>query len=558
MSLTHILLGYVQKFVARHVSKVSIVSPGSLRRDGVDSGTGLPTICLYVAPPGQCLCPFCCFPRSQFHVRSAYDPSFPTGAEYATNLPAFCAVRVNVTSSSSSSFTLGLFLPTAQAWNGRFLAVGNSGFAGGINWVDMGAGLQYGFAVVSTDTGHNASFLDGSWAFHAPEKVIDYGYRALHETVVLAKDLVKGYYSGPIAYSYYSGCSTGGRQGLVEVQRYPADFDGVLVGAPVWWVSHTQAWSVKVGTYNLPVNSSKHIPPSLFPVISAEVFRQCDAVDGLADGIITNPRACDFHPETLLCSPSSNKSACLTSDQLSTLDQIYSDYVDVNQTFVFPHLEMGSEAQWSVYLSGDSPGESGLDYMRYWVLNDSTWAWQDYSYEDAVLAEKIDPGACDADNFDMSAFQARKAKILHYHGLADGFLPTGSSEYFYNHVLRALVPKGVELDDWYHYFPVPGMQHCALSVNDAPWYFAGPNQASVLGTGVHSTPGFQDPKHDAILALMQWVEKGQRVDELVATKFVNDTVSAGVQRQRKLCPYPKTAKYTGNGSVDDAASFVCM
>ncbi|MCJ1321843.1 hypothetical protein MMC15_007188, partial [Xylographa vitiligo] len=254
-------------------------------------------------------------PNSTFG--NPYNPGYPTNA---TNLPPFCAVLVNVTSSSTSSFTFGLFLP--DQWNDRFLAVGNGGFAGGVNYLDMGAGLQYGFAVISTDTGHNSSSFDISWALNQPEKKIDWGYRAMHGSIVMAKQLVTSYYHCSIRYSYYSGCSTGGRQGLKDIELYPEDFDGVLAGAPAWWTTHLQTWTIKLGTYNLPVNASSHIPVSLFPVISAEVFRQCDGLDGLVDGIIVDPRRCDFYYEALLCTPTSNASACLTSPQLDTLYHI--------------------------------------------------------------------------------------------------------------------------------------------------------------------------------------------------------------------------------------------
>ncbi|MCJ1259036.1 hypothetical protein MMC24_006871 [Lignoscripta atroalba] len=481
---------------------------------------------------------------------SPADIAYPRNA---TNLPPFCALLVNVTSSSTSSFTFGLFLPTD--WNERFLAVGNGGFAGGVNYLDMGPGLQYGFAVISTDTGHNSTSGDITWALNAPEKKIDWGYRAMHGSIILAKQIITAYYSRPIRYSYYSGCSTGGRQGLKDIELFPDDFDGVIAGAPAWWTTHLQTWTVKLGSYNLPVNSSYHIPTSLFPIISAEVFRQCDGTDGLVDGIITNPRTCDFYYEALLCN-SANTTNCLTAPQLDTLYNIYHDYVDVNQTFVFPHLELGSEAQWPILLGGSVPNALGTQYVQYFLLNDTTWMWQDFDYSIVQLADQIDPGDSNADDFNLTAFQAHGGKLLQYHGLSDALIAPGSSVYFYTHVLRTLVPAGIELDSWYRFFQVPGMQHCAGSVNNAPWYFAGANQAGGLGSGVHSVPGFEDARHDILLALMAWVEEGVAVDQIIATKYVNDTVSLGVDRQRPICPYPTQAMYMG-GNVDDPASFSC-
>jgi feruloyl esterase len=156
------------------------------------------------------------------------DVSYPKNA---TNLPALCAVAFNVTSSPSSSFTFGMFLP--QKWNNRLYTAGNGGFSGGINWLQMAEGLEEGFACVSTDTGHNATFgNDATWAYHAPEKIQDWAGRALHNTVLQAKAIVSAYYGNHAKSSYYSGCSTGGYQGLKEVQTYPEDFDGVLIGSP--------------------------------------------------------------------------------------------------------------------------------------------------------------------------------------------------------------------------------------------------------------------------------------------------------------------------------------
>lgn len=184
----------------------------------------------------------------------------------------------------------------------------------GINWLDMGTGVGYGFAVMSTDTGHNSTSGDITWALNQPEQKIDWGYRAMHGSIVLSKQIVEAYYKKKPCYSYYSGCSTGGRQGLRDIQLYPDDFDGVLAGAPAWWTSHLQTWTIKLGQYNLPVDAPTHIPVSLFPVIGAEVLKQCDAQDGLVDTIISDPYGCNFRPETLLCGANTtNTSACLST-----------------------------------------------------------------------------------------------------------------------------------------------------------------------------------------------------------------------------------------------------
>lgn len=312
---------------------------------------------------------------------------------------------------------------------------------------------------MSTDTGHNSTSGDGTWATN-PEEVIDWGYRAMHGSIVLSKAVTESYYGCNISYSYYSGCSTGGRQGLKELQLHPETFDGVVAGAPAWWTDHLQPWTVKVSSYNLPVTAAYHIPPSLFPIIEAEVLRQCDPQDGLVDTIISDPDACDFLPETLLCGPGvTNQTAakCLTSPQISTLYNIWQDYVDVNQTFVFPAISKGAESLWPVLLGGSEPASLGVQYPQYFLGLGANWTYHDFDYATVQLADKLDPGNATAGDFDLEPFMKRGGKLLHYHGYADALIATHSSLYYYRHVLRTLVPRGIDVSDFYRFFLVPGM-----------------------------------------------------------------------------------------------------
>lgn len=286
----------------------------------------------------------------------------------------------------------------------------------------------------------------------------------MHGSVVLSKQITAAYYSQAPLYNYYSGCSTGGRQGLKDIQLYPEDFDGVLAGAPAWWTSHLQTWTVKLGSYNLPNTSAHHIPPSLFPVISNEVLRQCDTADGVRDNIISAPHQCDFQIERLLCpantTNATSATGCLTNPQLDTLHNIYNDYVDVNQTFVFPHLNLGSEGQWSVLLSSTTnlPNPLGYQYVQYFLNQGVNWNYEDFDYSIIQLADRLDPGNATANDFDLSPFRARDGKLLMYHGLADALIATDSSTYFHRQVHRTMTSLGVELDDFYRFFYVPGMQ----------------------------------------------------------------------------------------------------
>ncbi|KAI1097979.1 tannase and feruloyl esterase [Jackrogersella minutella] len=476
------------------------------------------------------------------------DIPFPTNA---TKLPALCSVGINVKSSENSSYNFGLFLPDTT-WNGKFMATGNGGFGGGINWPDMGILSQYGFATMSTDTGHSSDIADGSWGLDAPERVIDWGHRAMHGSVLFAKEIITSYYASPdgIKYSYYAGCSTGGRQGLKEIQTYPDSFDGIIVGAPAWWTVHLAANTLQLGLYNRPDSAPSHIDPSIFPAIVAEVTKQCDPQDGLVDGIINDPYGCNFNFEALLCTPSSDPTSCLTPAQLATMVKFYNPWIDVNQTYVFPSMALGTDPSFSL---GADLTPLGFDLFKYWVYNNSDWDYTKFTFNDVLFADSINPGNATADNFDLSPSNERGSKILMYHGAADSLIPTGSSLYFYQQVLQTLIPQGVTTDDFYRFFLIPGMNHCSGS-DLAPWYIGSASQA-VDGV-THSVPGYEDADHDIILALTKWVEEGKAPDQIIATKFVNDTATLGIERQRPLCPYPKQAQYI-SGDPDQSESWQC-
>jgi feruloyl esterase len=483
----------------------------------------------------------------------AADIAYPTNP---TNLPALCAVIVNVTTSARSNFRFGLFLP--QEWNSRFLAVGNGGFLGGINWLDMGAGVRYGHAVVSTDTGHNATNADVSWATGNEGRKTDFGYRAMHMSVKLGKALVEAFYEEQIKYSYYSGGSTGGRQGLKEAQISPDSFDGMVIGAPAWYTSHLQTWTTKVATYNLPVTGENRVNASLFGVIGTEVIKQCDAADGLIDGIVSAPDRCNFTTDPLLCSaPGANATACLTPVQAATVNNIYSDYY-VNGKFAFPGLEISSEAQWTPLLGQAKPSNLGDGYIGNFLFNDASWNWTRYNDSIVAIAEAVNPGNCTASDYDMRPFAERGGKMMLFHGYADGLIPVRSSDLFFQRLADA--SGGVDaLQEWMRFMHVPGMQHVYGTAVDAPWYFAGPNSQAALGTDVFSVPGFEDPKHDILLALMNWVENGTAVEEIVATTWKTSTnINSGVLRQRPLCMWPKRQTYDGVGDPNLPASFACV
>lgn len=464
----------------------------------------------------------------------------------ATNLPEGCAVGINVISSNTSSYNFALYLPAA--WNARFMATGNGGFGGFTNWPYMGMFSQYGFASLSTDTGHISGFGDTSWALNNPEGMIDWGYRAMHGSVVLGKEVLSAFYGAAAKYSYYVACSTGGRQGLKEVQEFSEDFDGVVVNAPAWWLTGLGSSGVQKGKLNLPADDPKHIPTSLLQPILTEMIRQCDPQDGITDSIVMDPYGCNFRPEAMLCTQTDeSQSACLSAPQIGTLRQLISDYIDVNQTFVFPGPSLASSL--AFLASGtEQPSAIGLQYVINMVMNDTNWDWRTFDYSTVQLINSIDAGNATADNFDLAPFKARGGKLIHLHGLADDTISSGASIYFYEQVYKTM---GVNLDDFYRFFLVPGLFHCAGSV-EAPWFTG----ISTIAGATHGVPGYNDADHNGMLAIMRWVEEGIAPKKIIGTKFRNDTASAGVARQRPLCPYPKKAQYKG-GNIDKAKSWVC-
>ncbi|TIB76112.1 hypothetical protein E3Q23_02037 [Wallemia mellicola] len=481
------------------------------------------------------------------------DIAFPNNA---TGLPDLCAVYVNASSSDTSSFRFGLFMPDDWQEN-RFLATGLGGAAGGVDWETMGYGVKnYGCATISSDTGHNSTMSDASWAFNDEEARQDWGHRALHLSTELAKNIVNHYYDQTISHSYYAGCSTGGRQGLRALEMYPEDYDGVLAGAPAWYTQRLQTSEVLLGIYNLPENATHHIPSDQFEWIFEQVLSQCDIADGILDGIVSSPETCDFMPEKLLCGPSSNTSECLNPEQIETLNKIHSDWKSGMNDFIFPGFNLGSESTWMLTQEADDgsyePAGFSVNYVQDFVRNDKSWDWTTFSLDDTYLAEKLRPGNATADDFDLRPFKQNGGKLIHYHGKADGSIPTGSSSYFYKQVQRNLVPKGVTIDDFYRYFEIPGMNHCMGTPMNAPWFINGVNQAQQLS----SMPKF-DAESDAFTAVIEWVENNRTVDYILATKYVSDDPAQGVEIQRPLCPYPVKAKYSGSGDVNSADSWTC-
>ncbi|CAF9913440.1 MAG: hypothetical protein GOMPHAMPRED_007915 [Gomphillus americanus] len=470
-----------------------------------------------------------------------------------------CAVNIKVQSSPNTTFNSGILLPSN--WNGRMMATGNPGFGGGMRWDFMGSSMNYGPAVTtSTDTGHIGPPNGITWAIHNPEGVIDWSYRSLHYTTVLAKQVANAFYGKPVRHAYYTACSNGGRQGMKEIQMYPGDYDGVVVGAPPWWITHLHPWALQVGLWNLPSSSSAHITSQQVTAVGTEVMKQCDHQDGVADGIVSKPYSCNFDSSALLCSNSgSSSTTCLNSTQLGTVSKIYNDWLRADGSLLFPGFPISASASRYADVT-TSPNHFGLEYMQGFVYNETAWNWHTFSGEKTVnFVDSINAGQAAALSTDLSKFQANGGKLIIYHGLADTTVPTSSSLLYYQKVKQsfAATNPGTSIDDFFKFYLVPGMGHCGGSTV-APYYIAAAGQIVKTSSGTgFSTPGYVDTKHDVLLAMMDWVEHNNAPDHIIASKWVSDNATNGLSMQRPLCPYPEQQKFIG-GNYKAAGAWTCI
>jgi feruloyl esterase len=436
----------------------------------------------------------------------------------AGTAPAHCRVAAVLTPSSDSHIEMETWLPVS-GWNGKFQAVGNGGWAGSISFDAMAAALREGYATASTDTGHKSAVTPGaSFALDHPEKLTDFGYRAVHEMAVTAKALIAAYYGAGAKLAYWNSCSNGGRQGLMEAQRYPDDFDGIVAGAPAAnWTGRSLAslWVAQA----VHKDEASYIPQAKYPLLNRAVLDACDALDGVRDGILADPMRCKFDPEVLRCT-GPDSPACLTAAQVEAARKIYTvrDF--------YPGLAPGSELGWATY-GGPRPFAIGNDYGRFVFAGNPNWDYHELDVASAVArAEKADNGITNALNPDLGPFLARGGKLIQYHGWSDPQIPPMHSVNYYRSVLNAAGPAN-KLRESYRLFMVPGMQHCGGG--------PGPNQ------------------FNALAALERWREMGVAPDQIVAAHVTNNRVDM----TRPLCPYPQVAQYRGTGSTNDAANFVC-
>jgi feruloyl esterase len=444
----------------------------------------------------------------------------PAGSTDAlSKLPHFCRVSVELRPSADSAIGAEIWFPVS-GWNGKLLAVGSGGWGGSIAYDDMAEALRRGYATSATDDGHTgrgAGFIAGH-----PEKFVDFAYRAEHGMVLEAKSLIKAFYGRDARYSYWNGCSGGGREGLLQAYRYPDEFDGIIAGDPADLRRNAWAIWLAVQTFKDP---AAVIPPEKYPAIHRAVLDACDANDGLKDGLIDDPASCRVDFKSLQCAGADGPD-CLTPRQIQTAQTITSPATTAAGHVLFPRLEPGTELRWSRLAGGPRPADIFVDEFRYVVYQDPDWDWRSFDLErDSARANAVDK---DIDELDphLAAFARHGGKLLIYHGWADQQVAPGASIEFYNSVLN-LSADSVPSPNWIRLFMVPGMGHC--DGGEGPDTF------------------------DKISVLERWVEKGEAPARIIAAH----STAGKVDRTRPLCPYPQVARYTGAGSIDEASNFIC-
>ena len=462
-------------------------------------------------------------------------------------LPAFCRVLAEAKPTSDSDIKIEVWLPSAS-WNGKLQAIGNGGFAGLIDTRQLAEAVKAGYASTATDTGHTGSPVDAKWALGHPEKLVDFGHRGIHEMTRVAKAVVQAFYGKSQEHAYFAGCSDGGREALMEAQRYPEDYDGILAGAPANYWTRLLALAA-VDTQRLTLDPPSFIPQSKIPTIAAAVNVACDKLDGVEDGILNDPRQCHFDPSTIQCKAEDAEN-CLTAPQVAALKKLYAGIHDSHGNQLFPGYVPGAEGGeggWALWITGPAPAKSlmaafAVGYWSKMVYERSDWDYKTFQLDAGLkVAEQKTGDALNAVNPDLRPFKARGGKLILYHGWDDPAISSLNTIHYYGSVIGKMGQRDV--DSFVRLYMAPGVQHC----DGGP----GPDSYGEVGD-----LNARDPRHSLDGALEQWVEKGTAPETVMASKF-QDQERQHATMTRPLCPYPQVAKYKGSGDTNDAANFTC-
>jgi hypothetical protein len=466
------------------------------------------------------------------------------------SLPPFCRVSITARPTADSDIKTEVWLPISD-WNGRLLGLGNGGFAGLIDYLNLATAMSKGYAATATDAGHTGTPVDAAWAAGHPEKVVDFGHRGIHEMTRVAKTVAAAFYGEGPRRSYFHGCSDGGREALMEAQRYPDDYDGILAGAPAshWTALLTTAvWHTRA----LTLDPASFIPPAKIPAIASAVNATCDALDGVKDGVLTDPRRCRFDPATIQCKAGEDADTCLTAPQAVALRHIYEGPRDDRGRRIFPGYLPGAEeggGGWVTWITGQQPKTSlmamfGNAYFSHMVHGNPQWDYREFALEaDLRAAIEKTAQALDATDPNLAPFRARGGKLILYHGWQDPAIPAESTTDYYDGVVARLSQRATE--SFVRLYMAPGVQHCA----------EGPGPDAFGQAGDWSS---DEAARSLRVALEHWVENGTPPSTIVATKYVGEEPARRKTMTRPLCPHPQEAKYKGAGDPNEAASFSCV
>jgi Tannase and feruloyl esterase len=466
-----------------------------------------------------------------------------TGAAPGDTASAVAVVKVphcKVTGVIGTEIRFEVLLP--DDWNGRFAMGGGGGFVGSVQNQAAGA-VNAGYASAGTDTGHQDSGIQASWALDHLERQINYGYLGVHRTAEVARAIVRAYYGQDASHAYFVGCSNGGRQALMEAQRFPSDFDGIVSGAPAYdftsiaaaFINHAQA--TFPDPHHLTISA---VSPDALKTVAAAALEACDAKDGVTDGVIGDPSSCHFSLDRVATCPGPEPAAgCLTATERKALARIYEPTRGADGE-IYPGQPPGGEAEdggWRQWITGVDSGLAvgthgkypslqyafGTEFFKYFVFQDESWDYTRYDVAEAPRDTRQAATFLNADAADLSAFKTRGGRLVVWHGWADPALNARSTITYY----KGVEARDAAVRDYARLFLLPGVLHCG----------GGPGPDGV----------------DWLAAIVDWVEHGKAPERLVASKNSNGTVV----RTRPVCPYPLEAVYNGTGSTDDEASFTC-
>jgi feruloyl esterase len=456
----------------------------------------------------------------------------------------FCRISVTLNPSADSEIMAEVWLPDPTKWNGKYFGVGNGGFGGTVigPMLDMRRGLAKGYATAGNDLGHEVTSMipDGSWVIGHPEKVKDFAYRADHVMAEFAKKLIAVYYGRGPQLSYFRGCSNGGHEALMEAQRYPTDYDGIIAGAPANAWTHIMVGFLWNETAQFATPGSQ-IPHDKLASIQKAVLAKCDALDGVKDGVINDPAKCRFDPKELLCK-SGDSPECLTQPQVDALNKIYVGPIDPKtHRSLYPGFPPGSEglaSNWDTWITNQPSAQSlfGNQFYGAFVLGEPKWDYRTFDFAtDPAKTDAVWGPVINSNDPDLSAFAKHGGKLILYQGWADAAITPWGTIQYYESIRQKMGADAAHR--FVRLFMAPGMMHC--------------------GGG----PGPSD--FDSLAAMEQWREQSQAPETMIASRYVPNPAAAltgdtgPALATRPLCAYPKVAYWNGKDSPDEAKNYAC-